>query len=1078
MTTYSVNHIARSKKASLLLVFLMASTLICPISGQIARAQSSKGILAGTVTDSAGAVVAGATVKITNTATGTFRETTTTGEGNYRLDAVDPGIYEAQVSSSGFRSLSRSRIIIAAGQASTSDFSLEVGSPGESVNVSAGDTPMLQKQDGARTNTLEQRQIVDLPIGGLNPVNLVFTLPGVVAPGQSGGFVQGTEFSINGLRPRANSQLLDGTENNDISIQGQAYQPTLRDGYQEVSVLAADNTAEYGRGGGAVVNVITRSGTNQFHGSLYDVITSSALSSLTSGQKANEELRTVPVSIDNQFGGSIGGRIIKDKLFFFGTYQEERARAGGVTATGVVPTAAGFNQLRALFPQGASSNLDLFLNAIGDVRGVTNPVQVPLGGGRPSVEFGTASVAGSQPFNDHQFLTRFDFTPTSSNIFSARYVYDKSIVNNQFPTIFNGFEVDVPGKTHNLYLGFTHVFSPTLTNEFRFSFGRFEALFTNRSQTAIDFGPTIAFGGTTIATLGLSGAFPQGRLLNNFQYQDTITKTLGVHTIRAGVDLTRQLTKEFIPFNNRGSLAFSSGGGFPAFGNFVDELSGTQGGFATKFFGDPVIYPNRFQQAYFVNDSWKVKSNLTLNLGLRYENYGTPSNILPFPTFGGLGVPLTTRVEEKSDNNNFAPRFSFAYSPKFGSGFVKKLFGDEGAMVIRGGYALTYDPLFDNVLLNSAATSPNVFGTTTFGIQAGGSRGFTNAGPGSLPTTGTPSLTATVNSISQNLVNPLTQVFNLGIQRQLPGNMILDVAYVGSRTARLFINEQLNPAVDNVRLDPTRGSILVRTNGGDSNYHSLQTRLERSFHGGLFMRATYTYSKVIDNTNSEVFATSGGDSVGSDPFSRAVDRSVATFDVPHRGTLAFVYDVPNLKVDSSLLRGILNGYSLSGIYRIQSGAVETPFVGGIDLNNDLRAANDRPSVGNPNAPRSSVAFANSLGLFDPCPGGFCDANGNAISPLDARFIVDPDNRTNIAGRNTLRAPKTNQLDLTATKSFHMPFEHQKLDIRVEFFNVFNHSQFTWDGQQSNGDVTNPFFNRPDLNGGTSRSGRIQVRYSF
>jgi hypothetical protein len=1077
MKAVSNKHAVGKRERAVFAIALMAFMLICPTSGRIALAQSSKGILVGTITDPDGAVVSGATVKITNTATGTARETTTTDEGNYRLDAVDPGTYSAEVTSSGFKTIMRTNITIAAGQATTSDFKLEVGSQGESIDVTSDNTAILQKQDGERANTIEQRQIVDLPVAGLNPVNLVFTLPGVVSPGQAGGFVQGTEFSINGLRPRANSQLLDGTENNDIAIQGQAYQPTLRDGYQEVSVLGGDNTAEYGRGGGAVVNVTTKSGTNQFHGSLYDVINSSALSSLSSGRKANEGLISVPVSIENQFGGSIGGRIIKDKLFFFGTYQEDRLRASGVTATGVVPTATGVDQLRALFPQGSSPNLDLFLNAIGNVRGVTNPILVALGGGRPSIEFGTASVPSTQPFNDHQFLTRFDFTPSLTNIFTARYIYDNSIFNNQFPTIFNGFEVDVPGKTHNAYLSWTHVFSPTLTNEFRFSYGRFDAMFTNRNQTAIDFGPQIAFGGTTIATLGLSQNFPQGRILNNFQYQDTVSKTFGVHTIRAGVDLTRQLTKELIPFNNRGTLTFTPGGGFPTFGNFVDEFSGTQGIFATKVFGSPVVYPNRFQQAYFVNDSWKVKPNLTLNLGLRYENYGTPSNVLPFPSFAGLDVPFDTRVEQKSDNNNFAPRVSFAYTPRFGSsGLVRRLFGQD-ATVIRGGYAISYDPLFDNVLLNTAASSPNVFGSTTVGSSAGG-RGFANAGPGSLPTTGSPSPTATVNSISENLVNPLTQVYSLGIQRQLPGSFILDVAYVGSRGERLFINEQLNPGLNNVRIDPTRGSILVRTNGGDSSYHSLQTRLERGFKNGLFLRATYTYSKAIDDVNSEVFTTSGGDSVGSNPFDRAVDRSVATFDVPHRGTLAFVYDIRAPKVDSRLLRGVLDGYTVSGIYRIQTGAVETPFVGGFDLNGDLRAFNDRPSLGNLDAPGNSVAFANSLGAFGPCLGGFCDVNGNPINPQDARFIVDPDNRTNLAGRNILRAPKINSLDLSLNKAFRLPFETQKLEVRVEFFNVFNHAQFTWDLTQSNGDVTNPFFNRPDLNGGGNRTGRIQVRYSF
>ncbi len=1075
-----------ARKTASAITFLILA-LILPTLTPLALAQSSKGILTGTVTDPTGAVVVAATVKITNIATGTVRETQTTGEGNYRLDAVDLGNYNVEVTASGFKTVTLTNVPIAAGQASTSDFTLEVGAQGESVTVTADNTVILQQQDGSRSNTIGERQIVDLPVAGLNPTNLVFTLPGVANPGQSGGFVQGTEFSINGLRPRANSQLLDGTENNDISIQGQAYQPTLRDGFQEVSVLGANNSAEYGRGGGAVVNTITRGGTNQFHGSLYDVIFTSALASLSSGQKSQQLLTSVPVANENIFGGSFGGRLIRDKLFFFATYQEDRFRSGGATATGVVPTAAGLAQLRALFPQGSSANLDRFLAAVGDLRGVTNPILVPLGGGRPAIEFGTVTVPTRQPFNDHQFLTRFDFTPNSSNIFTARYLYENNTFENQFPTIFNGFEVDVPGRIHNGYLSWTKVFSPSLTNEFRFSYGRFSAFFSNRNQSALDFGPAIAFGGTQITGLGLATGFPQGRILNNFQYQDTISYTLGAHTFRAGVDLTRQLTKALVPFNDRGTLTFTAGGGFPAFGNFIDGFSGTQGGFASIVFGSPVVYPNRFQQSYFVNDSWKVKPNLTLNLGLRYEFYGTPANVLAFPAFGGFDLPFGTRVEQQSDKNNFAPRISFAYSPRFGaSGMFGRVFGEDKT-VIRGGYAVSYDAFFDNILLNTAATAPNVFGVNTVGSTAGG-RGFANAGVGSLPTTGIVNPRATINSVSSELVNPLTHVYNLGIQRELPGNMVLDVAYVGSRGQRLFINEQINPGVDGARINPAFGSVLIRSNGGDSIYHSLQSRLERGFRNGLFMRATYTYSKTIDNTNSEVFTTSGGTSVGSDPFNRAVDRSVATFDVPHRGTLAFLYDLPYPKDGNRLLQGVLGGFTVSGVYRIQTGAVETPFVGGIDLNGDLNAFNDRPSVGNPRAPRGTVAFANSLGLFDDCAGGFCDGNGNAIDPQNAQFIVDPDNRTNLAGRNTLRAPKLNSLDLSLNKAFNMPFEGHKLEVRFEFFNVFNRPQFTWDGSLSDGDVLNPFFNRPDLNDGgigypTSgqpfgRYGRIQVRYAF
>jgi hypothetical protein len=465
--------------------------------------------------------------------------------------------------------------------------------------------------------------------------------------------------------------------------------------------------------------------------------------------------------------------------------------------------------------------------------------------------------------------------------------------------------------------------------------------------------------------------------------------------------------------------------------------------------------------------------NLTLNLGLRYENYGTPFNVIQFPAFAGFNVPLDTVVKQQGDNNNFAPRFSFAYTPRF----ARWLFGDDKT-VIRGGYAITYDVFFNNILDNTAASSPNAFGVTTLGSSVGG-RGFANAGEGSLPTTGTPDPFANITSVDPNLVNPLTHLWNIGVQRQTPGKVIVDVAYVGSRGTRLLINEQVNPGVDGVRIFNSRGPVTLRTNGGDSTYHSLQTTVERGLHKGLLARFAYTFSKTIDDVNSEVFVTTGGSSVGSNPFDRIVDRAVASFDVPHRAVWSFIWDVPG--PSRGFLGELAGGWTLSGIYRIQSGAAESPFVGGIDLNGDLNSFNDRPSISNPNAAPTSVAFASSvLGL----PGnGFVDVNGNPVDPANTRFLVDPATRTNIAGRNTLRANRVNNFDASINKAFKLPFEGHRLEVRGEFFNVFNHPNFTWanpiiSSDLSNGDVTNPFFNNVNLNSGGNRTGRFQLRYTF
>ncbi len=1076
--------------------FLLLLALVPTTNGQ-----TSKGFIVGTVTDPNGAAVPGVTIKATNTATGVSRETLSQADGSYRFDAVDPATYKVDVTASGFKTATKD-VVVAAAQTSEASFALEVGNPAEVVTVTSAVSGVeLQTQDGARVNTLGTRQITELPVQGLNPVNLVFTLPGVVDPGPlAGGFVQGTEFSVNGLRARANNQLIDGLDNNDNSITGQFYQPVLRDGYNEVTVLNSDYSAEYGRAGGAVVNVITKSGTNEYHGSVYDVIIPSKLSALSPFEKAGLGLTKKPVTIENDYGFSFGGPILKNKLFFFSTIQWSPFRAGGVTSSPAVPTAEGVAQLRALFPAGASPNLDRYLSTIGDLRGTNGVFQVPLGGGRPSIPFGTATRTSSQPVDDTQYLFRVDWTPTNNDSVGVRYLADDQLFANQVPQFstlqFPGTEVDVPSLIQNALINWTRTFSPRTTNELRFGYGRFNVLFNYRNADLLSAPPQILFGGSAskVTGIGPDPTFPQGRIFNNYQLQDTISHTMGDHTFRVGFDVMMQRAKQFIPINTRGSFAFtnstatSSVEAFPAFGNFVDNFSGTQGTFASKVFGENVDHPDVINQAYFINDSWRVRPNLSLNLGLRYENYGVAQNSAAFPAFCGFDAPLLTRCEVKRDKNNFAPRFSFAYTPNWN----EWLFGHD-ATVIRGGFAVNYDIYFNNILSNTVASSPNAIGITTLGATAGG-RGFANA-TSTLPTaTPPPNPLAAVSTVTTNLHNPKTLVWNFGIQRQLPWNMIADIAYVGSRGIHLFLNEELNPVNPDtgLRIHPGRGPVQPRTNAGDSVYHSLQTRLERGFNNGLLFRFAYTYSKAIDDVNSEVFVTSGGSSRTSDLLNlfggRRADRSVASYDVPHAANLTFLYDIPTAG-ENRVLRAITSGFTMSGIWRIQSGAVETPYMNGFDINGDGVATNDRPALGNINAPRNSVAIFNDL-CDVPSPTGYC--TNDFVTPIalgDARYIVDPAIRTGLAGRNTLRAPTLNRFDVSLTKAIKMPYlENHRFEIRMDFFNVFNHPIFTWDaasvGGNSDGDVFNTFFNQPELNGGPNttlrsfRSGRIQLRYVF
>ena len=1055
--------------------------------------QTSKGFVVGNVVDPNADLIAGASVKITNVGTGVMRETVSASDGSFRIDAVDPGIYRVEVTHNGFKTATRENVIVVASQSTTLAFQLEVGTQSEVVNVTGNDV-VLQAQDGARINTLSKHEITDIPVPALNPTSIVFTLPGVVDPGPlAGGFVQGNEFSVNGLRPRSNNQLLDGLDNNDNSIAGQFYIPALRDGYSEVTVLQSDYSAEFGRAGGAIVNVVTRSGANQFHGSAYDVINNSAFNSLTASQRADGTRK--PVVVENTYGFSFGGPIKTNKLFFFGTYQADRFRSG-TDATVRVPTESGFATLRSLFPTGTNPNLDRFLSIVGSLRGQREISEVALGDGRPNIEFGETTISSTQPVDDNQFLARVDWTPTQKDSLAFRYVFDDQIFSNQFANTspFPGFEVDVPSRVQNFYFNYTRSLSTRMTNEIRFGYGRFDVEFAPRDPGVGVAGPVFSFTGAGlgqgITSVGLPTGFPQGRLFNNYQFQDTLSYTVGNHTLRVGADVNIQRSSQAIPFNSRGILTFAGGGGFNAFGNFLDAFSGRGGGGATIQFGSPVIFPNAFYQNYFVNDTWRVTDNFTLNLGLRYENYGTPFNAIPFPAFGGFDQPVETVVRQQRDNNNFAPRLSFAYQPRFFRG----LFGDNST-VIRGGFAVNYDVFFNNILSNTAATVPNSFGVTTFGASLPADtdpRGIAKFGVESLPTSGAPDPFANVSTIPRNLVNPQIYVYNFGVQRELPFNLLADVAYVGSRGTRLFINEELNPGIGGfdtlTRAFPNRGSVIARTNGGDSSYNSLQARLDRGFKDGLLLRFAYTFSKAIDNVNSEVFVTTGGSSVSSDPFNRSVDRSRASFDAPHRFVATFIYDVPAL-AKSGVGHALLGGYSIGGTYRLQSGFLETPFVGGIDLNGDGSAFNDRPVISNPNAPPNSVGFSNFIsenfisGLTSRT--GFTDLNGNPVNPGDVRFLVSESVRTSIAGRNILRGPRQNRLDLSLTKAINLGFtrlDTDRFQIRFDYFNAFNTPQFA----PGTGDVTdttfNDFrFNSGNLNIGNVTAGRIgqfQLRYVF
>ena len=1042
-----------------------------------AFAQTSRGTVSGTITDQTGAVISGANVVLTNTATTVSRSTVANSEGFYRFDAVDLGTYTIKVSAAGFGAITKSNLVVSANLTSTIDAQLSPGTQEVSVDVTAESGALIQTEAPVRGGNIDSTRITELPIATRNPVSLALTLPGVST--NRFGFGVGT-FSVNGGRGRSNNFLIDGTENNDISVAGQGFQIKNPDAVQEVSVQTSNYDAEFGRAGGAVVNTITKAGTNQFHGTASWQYDSTRDDALTNTQSLDPNLRLrgyPPYGTEHYFAGTLGGPVKipglydgKDRTFFFGAYQNQRQASNTVTSV-LVPSAAGRATLRQLFAQGANARVDQLLNVTDGAVGVANLTKIALGNNRPDVEFGQAVTAFAQSYVEPQYQVRIDHKISEKSQFSGRYLFaDQNAPIGGATLGLPGFTTSQANRFQNVLLSETHVFSPSITNELRLSYNRIALGFPldPTSQLALTL-PSITIAGITNAqgigwNFGIQTNLPQGRIANNYVIQDTMTYIKSNHTFRFGLDLLKQRSRQFAPIIERGQLVYSAGGGFTGLANYIDDFGGAGPGTgsANRDFGSPGYYPELFRQAYFFQDRWRVNEALTLTLGVRYENFGNPINSIRTAAFTGLfnvnpvtlQGPYSQPSKVANDNNNWAPTIGIAYSPSFTSGVLGRVFGDRKS-VIRSGYQIGYDSFFNNIASNAATSAPNVVATQTISsVTTANPRGLANLS-NSLPTQARPLSPFDAQTLADpNLVNPYYQRWSLGIQRELPGKLMVDASYVGSKGTKLFMNEDRNPLVPTAlqvtpagytgtrsgRLDNLQGGRTIRSNSGGSIYHAGQLSVSRRFSSGLALTGGYTWSKLIDN-NSEIFASTGlsNGSLSIIPHffgGERNERAVSLFDRTHRAVFTYVYDLPFMRDQKGVLGQIAGGWQLSGITTFETGVPFT-VANGAD-SNGFGGNNDRPDF-NPLGQKGVRAVPNATS-----PTGYVnpDANNAPIDPKTAQYIAlaAGSNRTGTAGRNTERTRGVNNFDFTVQKQFRLT-ERANLQFRTEFFNLFNHPQY-------------------------------------
>jgi hypothetical protein len=1048
------------------LVLAVALALVCSCCLQ---AQTPNGTIAGSVVDVAGAAVPGAMVTVISLETNEVRSATANGVGGYRIEFVHPGSYRVQVTAPTFATSTVERVTVTTSVVTSANVMLTAGTVTSVLEVSSTSASALKTNSGELSDTVLLREINNLPIATRDPYMLALTLPGVTSV-TAANFTQGDAYSVNGNRPRDNNFLVEGVDNNDQNLHGQAFLPTNLEAVEEATFLLNAFSPEFGRGG-SVSNLLIKSGTSRFHGAAYERLLNSALdatdhAAVRSGAQKNS-------SRENIFGFRIGGPIVHDRAFFFLSNQWDRYRASANLGILEIPTAAGH---AALLPYAATrpwvANL---LQAYGSLRGdpalFRRTVALGLDPSNPatdrgSVEFGGYQRRAGAVSNGRELEATTDFIVTEKDKIRVRFIQSPTstpldVVN--YPNQLPGFDANNSATIYNAGAVYTHIFSPKVVNELRLAWTRIGFNFGLTPDTyanALALAPAVSIANITTgrpqdrtsAGYGIPSATPQGRFQNTYQLEDAITWLIGNHALKAGFDVADIRARDAIPFNFYGSLGYSAAtSGYSSLANFVDDYAGTETATASAriSFGNPIVHPEIWTQSYFVQDTWKLRPNLSIDMGLRYEYHGTPFNVLNYPAFdpaNPTAFPSSStpnvRVAQTPDRNNFAPRLGFNY-------------GVNSKTVISGGGGVFYNHVFTNIIDNVQGTAPNTASKSIVtDPSAGAGRGTPNWSgviPGITIQSALP--TDYANVIPAHLLDPFSYQYNLRVQRELPGAFVLALQYVGNKGQKLYASDEFNPTLPgtSTRVIPTRGRIQVEGNSGKSNYNSAQLDLQQKARHGLSFRTAYTYSKLLD-TGSEIFTDNSANlSTYAEiqrPFSRNREYGPSAFDHRHRVTISAVYEPPTWHAEGAarLLAAVVNGFTFSGIQSFQSGQPINPEIGA-DWNGD-GINNDRPILGNKNAPLATWAIQGD----DPSffgglpPGTLCEGSEgyntydpcHVVSPNDVHWIASILGTTqNTVGRNSLVADHQSNTDLSVARSFKT-FEGQDFMIRVEAINALNH----------------------------------------
>ena len=1115
-----MSHRGICRLASRILILLS----ICSLAAVSARAQYSASVQ-GTVTDTSGALVQGATVTVTNQATGVSQTATTSAEGFYHISALPPGKYTVTASFEGFKEKVVKDVTVSAEVVQGVDLVLEPGEVKETVTVTASATPALQTENANLGGAITELEIHDLPQYGRDPYELVRLTPGVfgdssrqgngnsnllpntAGPGGSNTSIFQTEnlvqISSHGQRVSDNDYVLDGVSANSLTWGGAAVVTPNQDSVQEIQVVTNGYSAEYGRNSGTTVQVVSKSGTNQFHGSGFFKYDDPGLNAFNkyNGESNGTPNPTIRVAdATRQFGGSFGGPIKKDKLFFFGSYEGLRdnksdvanqwiftpqfvqsvisQRSGGVTAQ--IFQNKGFQPrvIQVLTPscnigfapgacQVAGNGLDIG-SLTGSLGTYVNDFNTSTGGGLdgiPDVEFAQVAVPSTTAGN--QYNGRIDYTATSKDTIAVgTYVSSLNSLAADPSTGSQPFaDVNFQPLNSVTTVLWNRIISATMLNQARANVTRyaFNQVLSNASQ--VNWGiprvevQAFPFGRIEIGA-PQSPNEPGIQAENTIAANDTLTQVLGNKTFKYGVDIIREQSNNNLIGGARPDIVFQYPWNLANDAPIFEQID------VSPFTGAPASAQRYFRTGdyslFFQND-WKLRPNLTVNLGLRWEyftplreKFGELSNIV----FAGPNELTGAKVEPTSqffnpDRNNFGPRFGFAYSP---SRFASK-------MVVRGGFGIFYNHLpqqvFDVSRFNppflasdgiccGISSNPDVGGQILYELGTSNSPTSYPANPklatGIDPNTGTPpGIGVTIYGALPNTPNSYVEEWSFGGERSLPRAWVAGINYEGSaghKVPRLLNLNYLYPQPVDPVPGSTTGATYTPFSGGvfalipdvNTAYNALNTRLTHQFSHGLFAQFYYRYSKSIDESSWEgpCFCTNE-----TYPQVLSEERGPSDFDVTHYFTATAVYQLPFFKNGNSLAGKFLGGWEVDPVFTAHSGFPWTPVSGqAVETPGGLTLSPIRPTayLCPPTCPlndHSNNAFIRTGGDFPLGPSAYFATAQNSSNTLPPAV-----------GRNSFRGPHYLGDDVSLAKNTKLPNalhlgEAANLEIRANFFNIFN-----------------------------------------